>query len=211
MRVSSLGPREWVRVAVVGGVVSVCACALAVLTMPTTFTSISTIDIQSPDQATPSPPATVALGAFDDQNLGLLVERIGLYPSEPESGADVVRRFREDISVTLMAPGAEARVEQIPETTGSERFRNQGSMQIAFRYSDGPKSQEVAAELARLVIEENLQQPSTARYRVTGLPDHVAADSNMALALALGLVAGLLAACGLAMLRGRAVLTPVSK
>lgn len=202
MRFSTVGHVDWVRGAAVGGFVSIGVWALVFFTAPARFTSISTINIQSSDQSTPSPPAAVALGAFDDENLGGLVEKHGLYSSDRERGTGVLRRFREDIAVTLLAPDAEVRTGQIPDAQTSERFRDQGTLQISFSYPDGPKSQAVALELARLVIEENLHQPPTARYRVTGVPDHVAADSNATMALGWALGAGALAALGVTMLRG---------
>ncbi|HEU4691689.1 MAG TPA: hypothetical protein VFS23_25170 [Vicinamibacterales bacterium] len=211
MRVSTVGNVDWVRGAAVGGFVSMGVWALVFFTMPTRFTSISTITIQSSDEATPSPPAAVALGAFNDNNLGSLVEKHGLYSSDRGRGTGVLRRFREDIAVTLMAPDAEARGGQVPDAQTPEPFRDQGRLQISFSYPDGPKSQAVALELARLVIEENLHQPPMARYRVTGVPDHVAADSNATMALGWALGAGALAALGVAVLRGRAVLPPVNK
>jgi hypothetical protein len=148
-----------------------------------------------------TPPTAVALQAFNDTNLDRLIQRHGLYPGSQDRGADAISRFRADISVKLTALEAEARTEQFDDARSSVLFRDQGALQISFSYPDGHKAQEVAAELASLIIDENVRQPPQARYRVTGLPRQVAAGSNAMSATGLGLAAGVLAGIGVAILR----------
>jgi putative ubiquitin-RnfH superfamily antitoxin RatB of RatAB toxin-antitoxin module len=204
MRLSSvLSPLDWPRTVVACGLLGACTGALVFVTTPARYASTSTIEIQAMDQVTPTPPAAVVLQAFNDTSLDRLVQKFGLYPRNQSRDADAIRRFRADISVNLTAPPAEARTKQVDEGQSSVLFRDQGALKISFSYPDGHKAQEVAVELVRLVIEENLRQPPQARYRVTGLPHQVPDGSNATTATGLGLGAGVLIGIGLATLRRR--------
>jgi len=81
-------------------------------------------------------------------------------------------------------------------------FRDGGALHVEFSDRDQGKAQQVAAALATLIIDENLQQPSDARYRVTGVPVPHVPDSTSAMAAArAGLSAALLAGIALTVLR----------
>jgi hypothetical protein len=146
--------------------------------------------------------------AFSDRKIASLIESIGLYPGEQRSRpvADLILRFREDVSVKLTTPGARARSEQ---SWDGVLLRDQGALQVAFIYPDRRKAQEVAAALGRLVIDEAVHSSAEeARvhhyvFRVAGPPQQVPAGPNLTAVMSLGLCAGVLAGVGIATLRRR--------
>jgi hypothetical protein len=154
---------------------------------PPRWALTSSIEVQSRGE---SRTRGLASQAFNDGNLGRLVDRFGLYRADQDGQAmtDVLRRFRADVSVTLTPVG----------------------LDVAFSYPDGAKARQVVENLTTLIIEANLRAAQTdggralERYRVTGPPRQAPDGPSATMLTALGLGAGLLAGLALAAWRRRA-------
>lgn len=196
-----LGARAWLKCAVLGLAVG----ALAFLMTPLQYLSAMVVEIESAPGTPALAPGTagdanlqdVPSRAFSDANMQNLIRRFDLYAT-PDAGLalDALRRFRSDVSVTLMPPPGE------PREGLAQGFQRAGSMLVAFNYPDPQKTERVASELARLVVEQHLRtreaqaggDPRTSgdRFRI-GPRRELPAERSLTPALAVGFSAALLA------------------
>ena len=157
---------------------------------PSRLAVTNSIEVQSPLESPDTRLRALVSGAFSDDNFGRLVERFDLYREEQGGRelADAIRRFRADISLTLTPSGFD----------------------VSFGYPDGPKAQEVLANLTSLLIDANLRAAQgsgggpSERYRVAGPPRQERDGPNVMGLTAIGLGAGLLIGLALTAVRRRA-------
>jgi hypothetical protein len=195
-----LGPFDWRRSIVVCGLLGAVIGTLASFTSQARYAYTSIIEIETSDQAPPSPARTVAEQAFNDKNLDNVARQFGLYANDQNAAADLIQQVRADMSVTATAPGAGVQLVQIGDREAVP-FRDQGALHVTFRYPDRRKAQQVTARLASLVIDENARQPSRSRYRVAGLPHEVVDRASTAALTGVGLGAGIVVGLAIAALR----------
>ena len=132
--------------------------------------------------------------------------------------ADVLHRFREDISVKLTSttPQAQDRTDQLWDGHNTVLLRDRGALHLSFTYPDQHKAQDVAADLVQLYVEENLrlaQRKATEAadgaihnhvvVHVADPPHQVPAGPNLIEVMSFGLGVGALAGAAIAMLRRR--------
>jgi len=157
---------------------------------PPRWTSASSIEVQSRSESPEARLRALASQALSDDNLGRLVERLSLYRTDQNGQApiDVLRRFRDDVSLTLTPVGFD----------------------VSFRHLDEAKARQVVENLTSLIIDANLRAAqagaagSGERYRVAGPPRQERDGPNVTTLMAFGLGAGLLVGLMVAVWRRRA-------
>ena len=189
--------------------------ALVFVAAPRPFASTLSIAIEASDDAGWSETAVRNTLGFNDANLARVIDKLGLYPGERgRPAADVVDRFRRDISVTLSASAARPDASAPQAGAGGPTLRDRGRLNLSFRYPDGPIAEKVVTELGQMVVVENLRRaesstatqranPYGVRVRVVDPPRHDRADPDLMAVMGAGLGAAALAAAGLFVLRRR--------
>jgi hypothetical protein len=211
----------------VGPTLSVAACAvlgagvaaLVFVATPTRHAASSTIEIRGDDPESSPSPTEIATLAFSDRDVISLIEKNGLYLSQSRNRpvADLIRRFRKDVSVTLTTPAVQTRPMPFEDSQNTVT-RDQGALRVSFTYPDTHKAQEVAMELASLVIDENLQKSMAAtvmegsaksvthhrvQFRVAGPPHQDPVGPNPIVVMSLGLAAAVLTGVSIVTVRRR--------
>jgi hypothetical protein len=188
--------------------------ALLFVAAPRPFASSLSIEIHAAGDADWTEIAVQEALGFTDANLARVIETVGLYPDDRRNGpaADVLDRFRRDISVTLSAPVA-GQSPSASHTSAGAPVRDLGRLNLSFIHADGPTAEKVVTALGQLVVVENLrrgqraaQQPdrgASLRVRIARPAHHDRADPNLMVVMGTGLGAAALAAAGLFALRRR--------
>src|SRR5688572_4974532 len=180
---------------------------------PRQFASSLSIEWHATDQtAWPGATAPDALG-FTDTNLAQVIEKLGLYPADRGSrpAAEVVNRFRRNISVTRSAPAGQDGP-QAQESAGAPVFRDRGLVNLSFTYPDGPLAERAVNALAQIVVVENVRraeannaaQPDRGagvRIRIAQPARHDKTGPNLVAVMGAGLGAAALAAAMFVMRR----------
>ena len=154
-----------------------------------------------------------ALG-FTDRNLAQVIDKLGLYPEERGSrpAAEVVNRFRRNISVTRSVPAGQDRPQAQASADGV--LRDRGLLTLLFTYPDGPTAEKVVNALGQIVVTENLRRVEansaaepdrggSVRVRITEPARHDKTGPNLVAVMGAGLGAAALAAAGMFVLRRR--------
>jgi hypothetical protein len=177
------------------GFLGIFVAGIVFVATPRRYVSAATIDIEDLDRSAVMPPgvAEVISLVFSDKALTSLIEKNELYPRErrSQSIADLLHRFREDITVR-------------------PALNTHKALQVSFTYPDSRKAQDVAADLARGFIEENLvfaqhhltQHPHDV-MRVADPPHLVPAAPKLLKVMGLGFAGGALAGVIIAVRRRR--------
>ena len=182
---------------------------------PRHFASSVSIEVHATDGAAwPETFAPEVLG-FNDRNLAQVIEKLGLYPGErgTRSAAEVVNRFRRDISVTRSAPAAGQDGPEAQASAGAPVFRDRGLLTLSFTYPDGPIAEKVVNALGQLVVVEQVRrgearaaQPDRGagvRVRIAKPARHDKTGPNLVAVTGAGLGAAALAAAGMFVMRRR--------
>ena len=182
---------------------------------PRQFASSLSIVVQATDGAAWPETAVPGVLGFTDANLAQVIEKLGLYPGERDSRSDaeVLNRFRRDVSVTLSAPAADQAGAEAQPSADAPALRDKGQLTLSFTYPDGPTAEKVVNALGQIVVGENVRRAEAnaaepdrragVRIRIAQPARHDKAGPNVVAVMSAGLGAAALAAAGMFVLRRR--------